>query len=106
MPTEKKKIPLPWATIVDEKKQMQALSYWRISQSWNGRSAKSVTVMDAIASLNDILDEIDPQRKLAAVVSCLKCNVVEFGTKSRMKKHEKALNINQTWVKDPKIVLL
>lgn len=106
---KKKKIPLPWADEFNEHRQIQTLEYWTISQSWNGRSAnsKGLTVQDAIARMINIMNEIDPSKKLAAVVSSLKCNVVEFGTKSRMEKHLKAMNINQTYPLEPcKLVLL
>lgn len=85
----KKKIPLPWAYEVDETRQIQTLDYWMISQSWNGRCSKPITVQEALRLSNVILEEIDPQKRLAFHVNELKNNIVCHGTKARQIKWEK-----------------
>lgn len=89
--TTKKKIPLPWmeeeieAQILREKKTIQ---FWRVSRAWNGFGTP-LTCHSAMSQLNNVIVNVDPNKKLVLRSQELLNNIINHGSKSNLIRHLK-----------------
>lgn len=87
--TKKKKIPLPWATEIDQRLEIATEHFWNLSMAWNGFCGKGSTIGTALTDCNEILQTVGPERLVAKHTEKLKNAIVIHGTKSRMEKHDR-----------------
>lgn len=63
-----------------------SVEYWKVSRVWNGRSSEGISMGEAFDRLNKVLNECNPQRPLANRIAHLKYEMVEHGSKPKVKR--------------------
>lgn len=80
------KIPLPWASEPQRNIAWENThAYWQLSQDWNGTgiATKGATVGDALTDCNEILESQHTGQKLFLLVSELRDDIIQHGSKKR-----------------------
>lgn len=83
----KPKIQIPNIFIpADHILQSQTEDYWYLSRVWHGRVASKIGVGEALQMAADILEDLDPSKRLAVRTRMIRDNIVEYGSKQKMKR--------------------
>lgn len=97
MTPNKKRIQLPWIEEENEAqklRELKTIQYWRTSRNWNGFGTP-VTVHYAMSQLNNVLSNMDPNKRLAQKAQELLDDLINFGSKTTKMRNNKKANNNE-----------
>lgn len=60
-------------------------AYWRLAKCWNGKSDETYTIGEAIQTLKQVQDHLNPARPLARRAAILDGKIIESGQKRKTK---------------------
>lgn len=93
----RKKIPLPWATTVEENfRERNTRVYWYTSRAWNGHSNKvAYCIGDALQDMGVVINTTPPGTPLYHLAHGLREDLIIHGTKKSKLKELPPANTNE-----------